>query len=187
MSKFLKYPLRFLNGLLDRIIAVLGVVSMAQFPQFFAQYLQRLGGHLAEAKFILLRYQLSADYFDLSLDEYISLHVNSGNEIFSSSGQVIAELVDRVAALEGSFTALNGATPFNRWWVFLQEVDLEMLRETWSIFTPGIPTTIEGAIYGFLGLILAWGVYHGIKTLFKSLYKLISSLLFRGKSSGIPA
>lgn len=181
MSKILKYPFRFFRGLLDRIIAVIGTITMAQFPQFFGQYLQRLGGHLAEAKFLLLRYELSAEYFNLTLDEYISLHLNSGNEVFSSSGQIIAELVNRIAALEKSFTALEGATPLNRWWVFIQEVDLEMLRETWSIFTPGIPTTMEGVIYGFCGLLLAWAIYQGIKGLLKSLFKLISSLVYRRK------
>ncbi|HBR34948.1 MAG TPA: DUF2937 domain-containing protein, partial [Firmicutes bacterium] len=49
MRKLLRKLLRFFNGLLDRVVAVCGVVGLAQFPQFFGQYIQRLGGHLAEA------------------------------------------------------------------------------------------------------------------------------------------
>ena len=61
----LKNFFRFLGGLLDRIIAVFGAVGLAQFPQFFSQYIQRLGGHLAEAQFILVRYEMTAEYFGI--------------------------------------------------------------------------------------------------------------------------
>ena len=146
MRKLLKYPFRFLNGLVDRVIAVLGVVSFAQFPQFFAQYLQRLGGHLAEAQFMLVRYELTAEYFNMTLEEYIATHLQSGNEIFTSSGQLIVELVDRIKDLENSFLALT-MPQYNPVVGFSQEYDLEIVKETWSILRR-IPTTTEGLIYG---------------------------------------
>lgn len=187
MRKLLKYPFRFLNGLVDRVIAVLGVVGFAQFPQFFAQYLQRLGGHLAEAQFMLVRYELTAEYFNMTLEEYIATHLQSGNEIFTSSGQLIVALVDRIKALENSFLALNNASVYSRWWVFLQEYDLEIAKETWSIFTPGIPTTTEGLIYGACGLVVAWAVYNVVKALLKTLAKLISKPFSRRRRLMFPA
>ncbi len=42
-------PVRFVDSLLDRICAVLGALAFAQFPQYCAQYIQRLGGHVDEA------------------------------------------------------------------------------------------------------------------------------------------
>ena len=50
MRRILAYPLRFLGSILDRIIAGLGAILLAQFPQYFGQYLQRLGGHLNELR-----------------------------------------------------------------------------------------------------------------------------------------
>mgnify|MGYP001225354526 CR=1 FL=1 len=173
--RFLKYPFRLLNGLLDRLLALLGAAGMAQFPQFFSQYLQRLGGHLAEAKFLLLRYEMTAEYFNLTLEEYIAIHVNSGNEVLASSGQIINELIQRIGTLEQSYQRLQAASPWTRWWVFLRSLDPVLCRETWADFTPGIPTTLEGAAYALCGLILAWGIYAGLKSLVRLTGRLVSA------------
>ena len=176
---FLKYPFRLLNGLLDRLIALLGAAGMAQFPQFFSQYLQRLGGHLAEAKFLLLRYEMTAEYFNLTLEEYIAVHVNSGSEVLASSGQIINELIERIATLEQTYHHLQTATPWTRWLVFLRQLDPELFRETWAVFTPGIPTTLEGAAYALFGLIVGWGIYSGLKFLARLFGRLISAPFHR--------
>ena len=60
MEKILLYPFRFLDGLVDRVVSLAGAVGLAQFPQFFAQYLQRLGGHLEEARLVIARYRAAA-------------------------------------------------------------------------------------------------------------------------------
>ena len=176
-----------LNGLLDRAFAVLGVVGFAQFPQFFAQYLQRLGGHLAEAQFLLLNYELTAEYFNMTLEEYIATHLQSGNEIFASSGQLIVELIDRIKALENSFLALNNAPLYARWWVFLKEYDLAIIKETLTVFKPGIPTTIEGLIYGACGLVVAWAVYNLLKVLLKFLAKIVTKPFSRRRRPSFSA
>lgn len=175
MRTFFKKILAFLNGFLDRIIAVLGVIGFAQFPQFFSQYIQRLGGHLAEAQFMLVRFEMTAEYFGMTLDEYIATHVNSGHEVFVSSGQLINDLVLRISALEKSLTALKEASVYTQWWVFLRECDYSIVRETWLDFTPGIPTSLEGAIYGLCGLFASWLLYQGVKRLLKFLAKLVSA------------
>ena len=187
MRSLLKKFFRFLGGFLDRLLAVFGVVSFAQFPQFFNQYIQRLGGHLAEAKFMLVRYEMTADYFNMTLDEYIATHVNSGHEVFVSSGQLISDLVTRINTLEKSFAALKDASVYNRWWVFLRQLDYSIFQETWLDFTPGIPTTLEGAIYGVCGLLVTWFLCQVLKSVLKSLAKLISSPFSRRRRLMFPA
>jgi len=44
MLKTLRHPVRFLDGIVDRVFTVLGAVTLSQFPQFYGQYMQRLGG-----------------------------------------------------------------------------------------------------------------------------------------------
>ena len=48
------WPLRpFLSAgekLFDRALCVVGAILFSQLPEFFQQYLQRLGGHLDEAR-----------------------------------------------------------------------------------------------------------------------------------------
>jgi len=187
MRAFVKNILRFLGGFLDRIVAVFGVVGFAQFPQFFSQYIQRLGGHLAEAQFMLVRFELTAEYFGMTLDEYIATHINSGHEVFVSSGQLINDLVNRINALERSLTALKEASVYTRWLVFLRECDYSIVQETWLDFTPGLPTSLEGALYGLCGLFASWLLYQGIKTLLKLLGKLVTAPFSRRKRFMFPA
>ena len=186
MRKLLRKLLRFFNGLLDRVVAVCGVVGLAQFPQFFGQYIQRLGGHLAEAQFMLVRFELMAEYFNMTLEEYIKTHLNSGNEVFASSGQLINELLIRIQTLEETLTALRNATVYNRWWVFIREFDYEIVRETWVDFTPGLPTTLEGLVYSVCGLFVAWGVFQGIKSLLKGITKIIKTIFIRPRDYRVP-
>lgn len=165
MFKNISHPLRFIDGILDRIISIIGAVAFSQFPQFFGQYMQRLGGHLAEAKRTLAQYISAAEALNLTLEEYIKEHLESGSEVFVSSGKVIQDLLERMQTLELSYQALQDATIYNRWLVFLREVDWSIAAGTWGNFVPGVPTTVEGLTYALAGLLLGWGAY----TLFKSL------------------
>lgn len=176
MKNFFRYPLRLVDGLIDRVLAVIGVIGLAQFPQFFSQYLQRLGGRLDEARLIRGEYIKAAKSLNLSLEEYVAQHLAAENEVFVSYGEVLNGVIERFHALEGSYLALKEATLFNRWWVFLQNLDWEVFSQTWLDFTPGIPTTIEGLCYGAAGLLVVWGFYKGIKITLRFIGRKIASL-----------
>lgn len=165
MKKTILYPLRMVEGLFDRLLALAGAIILVQFPQFYAQYLQRLGGHLDEARRIVSEYIKAAASNQLSIQEYINIHLNSTDKVFISTGKIIQDAVERLEHLESSFLALKDATPWTKLWVFIREADPEIVRKTWSIFTPGIPTTLEAFIYALIGILLAWGIYRGIKGL----------------------
>ncbi len=165
MFKMIRKPLQFIDGIADRICSVIGAVALSQFPQFFGQYMQRLGGHLDEAKRALEQYIRAAEALDLTLEEYIREHIQSGSEIFVSSGEVIQDLVNRVNFLEQSYQTLEDATIYNRWFVFLREVDWAIAAGTWENFVPGVPTTVEGLSYALAGLLIGWGVYSFLKML----------------------
>lgn len=178
---FLRYPLRFLDGLADRIMAIAGAIALAQFPQYYAQYIQRLGGHRDEARRAVSLYTKLAASFNLSLREYINIHLASHNKIFIASGKVIQGLVDRLQYLESAFQALRHSTPLTRWLVFLRVMDVEIARNTWSNFTPGIPTTMEALGYALIGLLLGWGFYQVVKGLIALPFKKAAPKALPGK------
>jgi len=175
MLKPLHYPVNFLDGIADRIFTVLGAVALSQFPQFYGQYMQRLGGHLSEAKRSLDLYIQAAASLDLTLEEYIREHLDSESEVFVSTGEVIKDLVLRVGNLEQSYLALQEATIYNRWLVFIQEVDWEIAIGTWHNFIPGIPTTVEGLTYALTGLLFGWGIYSLFKAIITFPFKTLAS------------
>jgi hypothetical protein len=173
MFKAIRHPLRFIDGILDRIASIIGAVAFSQFPQFFGQYMQRLGGHLAEAQRALAQYNAAAKALGLTLEEYIREHLDSGSEVFVSSGKVIQDMLERVQRLELSYQVLQDATIYNRWLVFMREVDWSIASGTWEDFVPGVPTTVEGLTYALAGLLLGWGAY----TLFKMAIAVLSKAL----------
>ncbi len=175
MLKTLQHPVKFLDGIADRIFTVLGAVALSQFPQFYGQYMQRLGGHLSEAKRNLDLYIQAAHRLNLTLEEYMREHLDSGSEVFESTGEIIKDLVARVENLEQSYRALQDANIYNRWLVFFQEVDWEIAAGTWQNFMPGVPTTVEGLTYALAGLLLGWGIYSLFKTVITLPFKTLAS------------
>lgn len=74
-------------------------------------------------------------------------------------------VLKRLSELEEAFSALQQAGPFTRWWFFLLKADPLIAKETFRNFRPGLPMTTEGLIYGLAGLLLAWGLYRGLRVL----------------------
>lgn len=172
MRRLFTYPLRLLKGFLDRAFALTGAVLLAQFPQFYAQYIQRLAGHLDEARRTVALYEESAAALGLSLEQYIERHLSSDSAVFISTGQVIAALLERLHTLERSLNALIGAAPLSRWLIFLKEAEWPIAVQTWHDFTPGIPTTLEGLLYAAAGLLFGWALYSSVKFLIQRLIRL---------------
>jgi hypothetical protein len=178
VKKLLHYPLRFLNGLLDRATALLGALILAQFPQFYGQYLQRLGGHIDELRRTVEVYEQAAAALGVSLEQYIEEHLAAESEVITSSGEIILNLVGRLWQLESSFQALIQAAPLTRWLIFIRHADWAVARQCLYRFTPGVPTTFEGLIYAGAGLLLGWGLF--------ALARLLLSPVFK-KKKGAPA
>lgn len=174
MKKIFAYPLRVFEGLLDRILAAIGALVFVQFPMFYAQYLQRLGGHLDEAERIVTKYTEAAVANRLTLTEYINVHLQSENNVFVSTGRVISDAVLRWQRLNEAYHALRDAAPPARLLVFLRWMEPGIVRQTWTDFTPGVPTTVEAAVYAAIGVLIVWAVYRGIKALIMLLYRKIT-------------
>ena len=163
-------PFRFLDGLVDRIVVISGALIFGQFPQFYGEYLQRLGGHLAEARYQLMQYTQAAESHHLTLQEYIRVHLESGNGVFASTGQVINALVQRVDFLETTYRNFQNAPAVYRVWIFIHRFDSKIASETWFNYNPGIPLNDEGLVYALIGLLFAWGIYYFIKNVFRFVF-----------------
>lgn len=166
----LRYPFRFLSGLLDRAFALLGALFLAQFPQFYSQYLQRLGGHIDELRRTVEVYEQAAAALGVSLEQYIEEHLAAESEVITSSGEIISNLMARLWQLESSFQALIEAAPFTRWLVFIRHADWSVVRQCLYRFTPGVPATMEGLVYAGIGLLLGWGLYALCKALLSTFF-----------------
>ncbi|TLZ48303.1 MAG: DUF2937 family protein [Gammaproteobacteria bacterium] len=105
----------FLHGLLDRLLVVCAVVAGGLVPGFIAQYRQRLGGRLDQARLDLEPWQRLADQFHHGdIRTLIQYHLDSGDAKFHAEGAVIRSLVDTVHQLQSAALAFAVVT----WLVF---------------------------------------------------------------------
>ena len=148
--------------LLDRALCVAGAVIFSQAPEFMQQYLQRLGGHLEEARRQLEQFKKVAAQSGLSLEQFIAQTNANADHAVAKLGGVMSEAGARVDHLETAQVAIQNASPLARPFVFLQHVDTEIARATWSIYQPAVPTTLEGALYALLGMAMLLVIYYGL-------------------------
>jgi hypothetical protein len=152
------------EGFLDRLLCVVGAVLFSQLPEFIQQYLQRLGGHLDEARHQLEQFREVAAKSNLTLDQLIVRTLGSAEPTVGRLGGVMRETVARVDALAAADAAIRQASILTRPFVFLRHLDFSIAQATWSIFKPAVPTTLEGLVYAALGVLLALAFYHaGVK------------------------
>jgi hypothetical protein len=148
-----------LDGLLDRVLCVLGAVAFSQVPEFIQQYLQRLGGHLDEARRQLAQFQESAARSGLTLGQLIEKTSANAEPAVARLGGVMQGTAVRVDELTAADAAIRHASVWTRPLVFLRHLDFGIARATWGIFRPAVPTTPEGLLYAGLGALGLLAVY----------------------------
>jgi hypothetical protein len=152
---------RFGGGLLDRALCVLGAVGLSQAPEFFQQYLQRLGGHLDEARLALAGFEKVARESGMTFQQYLDLLRAQPVDSVAKTGERIAEMQARVDTLARAESALREAGAWERPFVFLRQVDWDIAGRAWEVFRPAVPVTLEGALYAGAGMVLALLLFQG--------------------------
>jgi hypothetical protein len=135
-------------------------VTFSQVPEFIQQYLQRLGGHLDEARRQLDQIQASAASSGLTLEQLTAHTAAASDPAVARLGGILKEAAARVDSLAAAENAIRHASILERPFVFLGHLDPEIARATWGIFKPALPTTAEGLIYSLVGILVFFGGYH---------------------------
>ncbi|MDF9831952.1 hypothetical protein M2103_000156 [Ereboglobus sp. PH5-5] len=149
------------EAVVDRVLCVVGAVLFSQAPEFMQQYLQRLGGHLDEARRMLAQYEGIAMQANLSLDDFIARTGSNADTVVARHAEVMRGVVDRVQDLSAAQAAIQDASMFTRPFAFLRHIDWEVASNTWAIFKPAVPTTGEGLAYAVAGIGVILGFYYG--------------------------
>lgn len=152
--------LSIFDSLLDRILCIVGAVLFSQGPEFMQQYLQRLGGHLDEARRQLDVFHKTAQQAGLSLDQFISQTAANTDPAVAKLGGVMTAAAERVSFLESAHDALLHSALWQRPFVFVRHLDFEIARATGAVFKPAVPTTVEGVAYALTGMLVALTLYH---------------------------
>lgn len=146
----MRWLLRKCDSLTGTVLAAIGGVACAQLPVFVQQYLQRLGGHVDEARRMLAVFA-DADTVQL-LD--------------AAARQTVEALTNgRLRDLMERQQAILEATPWGRPLAFAQHFDRDIASATLAHFEPAIPLDALGLVYGACGMVAGWLLYDLLKVL----------------------
>jgi Protein of unknown function (DUF2937) len=139
---------RKLDAFLGGVVIAAAGIAASQAHAFMIQYIQRLGGHLDEAKSHLnnvqhgLRYQLMSDTVRKELED---------------------EASRRVAELQNAYHAIADADVVTKPFALIRHADKAMLAGTWHDFVPALPTTTDSIFYVVVAMVLGFVVYEIVK------------------------
>lgn len=158
-NKILMAPVRFLDSITDRVFAVLGALIMAQFPQYLVLYMQRLGGHVDEAARNMEKYREIAKELGQSMYQYSQHLLASKDPAVFRTGQKVTEDLARYDSLAAALKEIQAAPAYQKLFVFIKNIDLDIARATWDNYTFGLPLTWEAAAYAAVGIVLGMIIY----------------------------
>ena len=154
--------MRFLNGILDRIVLVAGVIAGGTIPSFVAQYRQRVGGALEQVLRDLAPFQEIANQrYDGSLQALVEHHLHSTDATFHSEGAAITAMIESAQRLREAAQALN-TDLLHQLVYLLKGADAQMLSATWGIFKPSFGLSLESLIVAGIVGVAIWLLLLGL-------------------------
>lgn len=148
------------EGILDRVLCLVGAVLFAQLPEFIQQYLQRLGGHLDEARRQLAQFEAVATQAKLPLPQFIERTSRNADAAVAQLAGVMQSALDRVTELTHAEAALRNASLWEKPFVFFANLDRSIASATLDVYRPAVPTTVEGLLYAAAGMTVILIIYH---------------------------
>jgi len=151
-----------LRGLVDRLLLAAAVVAGGLVPGFLAQYGQRLGGRLSQARLDLEPWQKIADqYHEGNFEDLIQYHLDSSNPTFHSEGTAIRALLNTVQQLQGAVDALQDSL-FHQIGYIARHGDIDLARATLSAWVPTFTLSVDGLTFALLFAAAIWLVFHAL-------------------------
>jgi hypothetical protein len=126
-----------------------GGMGLSQAPAFTQAYLQRLGGHLDEARRTLDLVERGVLVPDLTAAE---------------RSQAVKGFADRVTELEATYASIADASPLMQPVLMMRHADSEIARRAWEAFTPAVPVDAPSLIWTGVGVLVALLLYELVKS-----------------------
>ncbi len=144
----MSWLLRKFDSLAGTCVAATAGLAASQAQAFSAAYLQRLGGHIDEARLTLEKIRAGDYAGPLPLDMQAAL---------------VSAAERRVGELSRAYDAIMTADPLWRPLALLRDIDGAIAKAAWVNFQPALPLDTASLISALVGMALGWLVY-GIAT-----------------------
>jgi hypothetical protein len=138
-----------LDSMAGTVIAIISGLASLQLPAFINAYLQRLGGHLDEAR--------------LGLAAIKTGRAGTIAEEASYRERLAATAQERIDYLETAQSAIAQAGSFEKPLKFFTHMDNDIAYATAQSFTPALPLDLPSLIFAVLGIVVGWLLWGTIK------------------------
>lgn len=138
---------------LNVVSAVAGAALFSQFPAYYDQYVQRLGGRLDQTKIEIARIDRAARAEGMGREGYIQAFETSDGSPHRRHGQIMRDQLSDLQRLGAAYSALRPAEPLERPLRFARHADTEIALATGRDFAPAVPLGIAGIAYAAIGLL----------------------------------
>ena len=136
----------------NSVAAIAGAGLASQFPAFYLQYVQRLGGHLDHARLGGERIGTAANALGMSVDELLGKFLTNTDPVFRALGELHVQTVSDVGRLGAAEAAMISATALERPFALATHFDWAIADGVWRAFEPAVPLSFEGLIYTGIGM-----------------------------------
>lgn len=144
---------RVVNGL----AAVAGALAGAQFPTFYAHYVQEIGARLRQATEGLSATRALAEAEGVPIHEILERLRDAGPAGEAAYADLHGTYLV-LKRLEPAYDTLTHANPVAQPLAFIRHFHPDIAAATFDAFDPALPLTAAGAAYGLFGLMLAVGL-----------------------------
>jgi hypothetical protein len=143
------WVLRKLDSLGGASVAAVGGGAASQWREFLQQYLQRLGGHVDEAR--------------RNLEHLTGLHDVAAPAQQTVLADMIYDSEARTATLAEALQRLREADPVTQPLVFLRHMEPAVAQATLEAFQPALPLDAASLMWAGAGMVLALLLYELVK------------------------
>lgn len=148
------------------LFALICAAALSQFPAYFDQYKQRLGGALDETEAQLQALDERAAAQDMARYDYIRHFQDNPDDVVRKEGDAMLALIARQQWLRDAKARLDGASDFMILIETAFHLDPKIAENAMKDFVPALPLSIAGAFHAFIGFLLGYLVPSGIRSLF---------------------
>ena len=147
-------------GAVPQLLAgALGAAVFSQLPAFARQYLQRLGGHLAEAEARATQIHIDAASFGLSTDAYLARFLDS--PAHALEGQRMQISLAAARSLREAHDALLDSPAWKLPITLVSHLDPALAKATLGIYEAALPLSPQGALYALSGCLIGIALPRG--------------------------
>lgn len=155
-----------IGSLADRIICVVFAVVLAQAPIYMGQYINVLSGAQMESQKTYDDIESRAKKYQLSVDEFIERLIANPDDLVRENAEVSMNAVERYKDYTEALNALLNSNIWLKPFRLMQHYDPSI--QAALQFKPGVPLTLEGVVYGLIGVVLAMLLISLFKRIWKS-------------------